>query len=370
MQKLLIVLICNLFFSYFSSSQSLIDKDASPLTVRLFENLKSVSSDRIMFGHQDGLAYGVEWEKWHQKKSDVKDVCGNYPAVFGWELSKLGQRPYNIDTVNFKHIQDWMKEVYKMGALNTVSWHMDNFVNGKSSWDVGDQVVTTLLPAGENHEAYKAKLDLFADYMNEIKVGFLFKKKVPFVFRPFHEHTGGWFWWGAKWCSAEDYKSLWRFTVEYLRDVKGMHQVIWAYSPDVVRDTNHYLEYYPGDDYVDILGLDDYHDVGLHGNIEDLTRRLKLVVELAEERGKIAALTETGFEAIPMENWWTEKLLDALKDDPAIQKLSWIMVWRNDRKDHHYAPYPGHISANNFVEFSQDPLMLFQNELPNLYKKN
>ena len=346
------------------------DANASQPTKALFDNLKNISKEKILFGHQDGLAYGVGWNDWHKKRSDVKDVCGKYPAVFGWDMSKLGLTSYNIDSVDFQQMKDWMKEVYKMGGINTISWHMDNLANGGSSWDVQDslRVVASILPNGKNHEAYKKKLDHFVDFVNDLEVGFIFKEKVPIIFRPFHEHTGSWFWWGAKFCTPDEYKSLWKFTVKYLRDEKGLDHILYAYSPDIFKDEAHYLERYPGDEWVDILGLDDYHDVGLSGHIEHLTERLRTVVKLAEEKDKVAALTETGFESIPQATWWTDKLLNGIKKDTMARKIAWVLVWRNDRPDHHYAPYPQHGSAANFIKFSEDPIMLFEDKLPELYK--
>ena len=345
-----------------------VDSQATKETKALYANLKKMSKTHILFGHQDALAYGVKWSEWNKYRSDVGDVCGKHPAVYGWELSKLGKYAHNIDSVDFEQMKGWIKAVYKAGGINTISWHFDNFYNGKSAWDVGDMVVATILPGGMHHKAYTTKLDLFADFVKDIRVGFIFKKDIPLIFRPFHEHTGSWFWWGSDHCTPKQYKALWRFTVEYLRDEKGLHNLLYAYSPDVFKDKAHYLECYPGDDYVDILGLDDYHDVGSHGQIEDLTKRLKMVVELAESKDKVAALTETGFETIPDERWWTDKLLNAIKTDPVASRIAWLLVWRNDRLDHHYAPYPNHSSAANFVDFSKDPMMVFQSELRNVYR--
>jgi len=347
-----------------------VDKHASKATKALYDNLKKISQDKVLFGHQDGLAYGVEWKEWHKKKSDVNDVCGKYPAVFGWDMSKLGKSDLNIDSVDFQHMKEWMKEVYKMGGINTVSWHFDNFANGGTSWDVQDslRVVASILPGGKNHEAYKLKLDHFVDFVDDLEVGFIVKEKVPIIFRPFHEHTGSWFWWGSNFCTPDEYKSLWKYTVKYLRDEKGLDNLLYAYSPDIFKDEAHYLECYPGDDWVDILGLDDYHDVGLSGNIEHLTERLQTVVKLAEERGKVAALTETGFETIPDETWWTEKLLKGIKSDPEAKKIAWVLLWRNGRPDHHYCPYPKHSSAADFIKFSNDTVMLFADNLPEVYK--
>ena len=346
----------------------LVDAQATKETQALFLNLKNSMGQRILFGHQDDLAYGVTWKDWHKKRSDVKDVCGKYPAVFGWELGQLGRYSHNLDSVVFDNMKDWIKEAYKMGGINTISWHMDNFATGGNAWDVGENVVATLLPGGANHEAYKAKLDLFAEFVQDLQVGFLFKKDIPIVFRPFHEHTGGWFWWGQPHCSPDEYKALWRFTVQYLRDEKGLHNLLYCYSPDIIRDRDHYLECYPGDEYVDILGLDDYHDVGENGNPEELTRRLRIVVQLAEEKGKVAALTETGREAIPVADWWTRTLLEPIQSDPVASRIAWLLVWRNARPTHHYAPYPGHSSVPDFIKFFNDPVTAFQGEYPNFYR--
>ena len=83
----------------FSQSQ-MVDPGATELTKVLFENLKLNMGKGVMFGHQDDLAYGVEW-KAQKDMSDVKGACGHFPAIFGWELGKLGQRPVNIDSVDF-----------------------------------------------------------------------------------------------------------------------------------------------------------------------------------------------------------------------------------------------------------------------------
>ena len=344
------------------------DPQASRETKALFANLRELSGKHILFGHQDALAYGVTWRNWHRRRSDVRDVSGSHPAVFGWDLGKLGQRPHNLDKVNFGHMSQWVKMSYRMGAINTFSWHVDNFVTGGSSWQVGDNVVKELLPGGSRHEEYKARLDSLAVFFKGLKTGFLFKKEIPVVFRPFHEHTGSWFWWGQPHCSPEEFKQLWRFTVSHLRDTRGVHNLLWCYSSDVFRDKEHYLECYPGDEWVDVLGMDDYHDLKPENDPAELTRRLRLLVEMAEERGKVAAMTETGLERIPEPDWWTGRLLSSIKADPVASRIAWVLLWRNDNPRHHYAPYPGHLSAGNFIEFCRDPLILMEDELPELYR--
>jgi mannan endo-1,4-beta-mannosidase len=189
---------------------------------------------------------------------------------------------------------------------------------------------------------------------------------------------GGWFWWGRGHTSPEDYRALWRFTVEYLRDRRGVHNLLWAYSPNALHDVGKdgYWTWYPGDDYVDVLGFDDYSTLepGDRGNdVAGLAADLAWLVRQAGERGKIPALTEAGVEGIPNPNWWTDRLLAAFTAEPRAPGIAWVLVWRNanaklDRAGHFFAPYAGHPSALDFARFKDHSLILFADELPDLYR--
>lgn len=340
-----------------------IDKKATKKTKALYANLQVISTQGVLFGHQDDLAYGIGWKE-EQGRSDVKDVCGSYPALYGWDVSKLGNT-INIDSVNFEKMKAWIKEAFKRGGVNTISWHMDNPATGGNSWDT-TPAVSQILPGGEKHEFYKQKLDLFADFLKDLKVGF--GTKIPIIFRPFHEHTGSWFWWGRGNCSRDEFMALWQFTVTYLTEVKNVHNLLYSYSTDQFNSKEQYLEFYPGDDYVDIIAFDDYHSIKSQKERDKLVYRLKAVVELAEEKQKVAAFSETGLERIPVDDWFTTVLLDGIKSDETGKRIAYVMVWRNDRPQHHYAPYPGHPSAPDFVKFKKDPFTIFEDDLPKMYK--
>eukprot|EP01093_Parvamoeba_rugata_P008526 TRINITY_DN2426_c0_g3_i1.p1 TRINITY_DN2426_c0_g3~~TRINITY_DN2426_c0_g3_i1.p1 ORF type:complete len:246 (-),score=49.57 TRINITY_DN2426_c0_g3_i1:121-858(-) len=240
---------------------------------------------------------------------------------------------------------------------------MANPVTNKSFYDT-TRAVYAIIPGGDQHEAYKQTLDKVADYFKELA-------PMPVIFRPFHEHNGDWFWWGKGLSTEEEYIKLWQFTVEYLRDEKQVHNLIWAFSPDRSRTNietfkEDYLYGYPGDDYVDIIGLDNYWDVGHKANLTPdslkkvhFVQSLTMTAEIAQEKGKIAALTETGLEALPDSVWWTETLLKSLKANAATRRITYVQVWRNATKskgnqNHFYAPYPGQKSAEDFVKFKQD----------------
>jgi mannan endo-1,4-beta-mannosidase len=355
------------------AAAALVDPAATPATRALFHNLQAVAREHVLFGHQDDLAYGVQW--WDEPgRSDVRAVAGAYPAVFGWEIGRLEQgHEASLDNVSFDRIRDWMVEAYRMGAVNTVSWHGDNPVSGGDAWET-TAAVAAILPGGERHALYTEWLDRLAAFFLSVRTPE--GEPVPIVFRPFHEMSGGWFWWGAGHVSPEDYRALWRFTVEYLRDRKGVHNLLWAYSPNALSDfggeRERYWTWYPGDDYADILGFDDYLALSRPGGVASLASDLAWLVAQAEGRGKIPALTETGAEGVPDPEWWTGKVLGALTGDPAARRVAWVLVWRNaneerDRAGHFFAPYPGHPSAADFVEFREHPLILFADELPDLY---
>ena len=342
------------------------DPKATRKTVRLYRNMQRMARTNVMFGHQDDLAYGVEnGRRWvgDANRSDVKSVTGSYPAVYGWELGNLElDSARNLDAVPFAKIREYVKTTYKRGGLNTISWHVNNPSNGKSAWDTTN-TVKSILPGGPYHAKYVAYLDRVAGYLRSLNSGF---SKVPVVFRPFHEHTGSWFWWGQKNCTTAEYVALWRFTADYLRTTKKVHNLLLAYSPAEFLTKEAYLERYPGDAYVDVMGFDTYCFQDPVKYQLDLDRRLALLQQISTEHGKVAALTETGFEKLPTANWWTQTLLPTLSK----YNLSYVLVWRNGRPDHYYAPYPGQLSAEDFKQFYNSPRVLFQDRLSplNIYK--
>ncbi len=350
------------------------DPEATKRTQALFQNLRQLEDNNTLFGHQDDLAYGVYWRR-EEGRSDVQETCGNYPAVFGWDLgSKFGPgKMTNIDSVRFRDMKRWVQKVYEMGGVNTFSWHLDNLVTGGSTWDT-TAAVRDILPGGKYNYRLTEQLDILAALFKSFKTTGLFKHEIPVIFRPWHEHTGKWFWWGEHACTPEEYKTLYRFTVDYLRKEKGVHNVLYAYSPDFFVDEAHYMRNYPGDDYVDIFGLDYYYRIEkLDLILVDLPLKLSIVTHLAARHQKIAAFTETGLEAIPNDNWWTKMLLADIQTASAEKGIAYVLVWRNayhnSKPDHYYAPFPGQKSASDFVAFSRDERMIFQNRLPNLYKK-
>ncbi|MBK8946751.1 MAG: beta-mannosidase [Ignavibacteriae bacterium] len=337
----------------------LIDSNATFGTIALFYHLQKNHKSQIIFGHQHSTAYGIGWRD-EINRSDVKDVTGNYPGLIGWDFADLNyQKNEN---------PDWLKNhviaSHDNGLINIFAWHLNNLVTGGSFYDT-TIVVKHILPGGSHHENYKSELDRISYFLKHLigKDG----KLIPIIFRPFHEFDGSWFWWGDHFCTPEEFIELWQFTVKYLRDIQKVKNVIYAFSPDRnFYNEVDFLEKYPGDEFVDLIGMDNYWDFSPAGEgLNAAVERLKLISKIAKDKNKIAALTETGLEKIPDEKWWTEKLLKVIKSDSV--NISFVMVWRNAHINHFYAPYKNHPSAQNFIEFKNDPKIIFADELPDLF---
>jgi len=341
----------------------LVDTLATEHTAILYHNLKMLSEREIIFGQQDATAYGIGWDG-EPDRSDIKDIINTYPGVYGWDFSSL----FVKDNTNFDKlpITKLVKDAYYRSGVNIFCWHAKNPVTDGSFYDT-TIAVRKIIPGGGFYLKYLRWLDRIADYVSQLKDSA--GSHIPIIFRPFHEFDGSWFWWGKNFCSREDFIKLWQTTVDYLKNKRKVRNIIYAFSPDRnFHSEKDFLDRYPGDDYVDIIGTDIYYDFTPDGDgLEWITKKLKIISDIARKKNKIAALTETGLEGVVNNNWWTDRLLKAIDDDSI--KIAFVMVWRNANSTHHFAPYKGHPSAENFVAFSLIPKILFEKNLSSLYSK-
>jgi hypothetical protein len=347
-------------------AQNPIDSLAGKETKNLFFNLMKLKNKGIMFGHQDDLAYGVGW-KYVPGKSDVKEVAGDYPAVYGFELGRLElDHKVNIDSVPFDSMRNYIRTIYKRGGVITLSWHLNNPLTGKTAWDPAPGTVASILPGGEKNDLYKSWLDKVAGFITNLKDEN--SVPIPVILRLYHELNGNWFWWGGNHCTPEEFKQLWRFTVSYLRDTKNIHQCLYAYNTDRFNSKEDYLLKYPGDKWVDVIGFDIYQrEGGATGNaqfVKDMDHMLTMLENIAAEKKKIPALTEFGYAQVPDSTWWTNVFYKALSH----HKISYALAWRNAGFNKagdadFYVPYKGQISEKDFKKFSNQPGILFQKNL-------
>ncbi|MBC6109965.1 glycoside hydrolase family 26 protein [Pedobacter fastidiosus] len=367
---LLFLFLATFGFSYGQKSvleNNIIDPKATTETKALFYNLKNLAGKGVLFGQQDALMYGVGW-KGEYDKSDVKSITGSHPALFGWDLESIAKDDSEQNQLqNAEKLKSYCLQAYKMGGINTLSWHVQNFVTGKNFYDT-TKCVSSILPGGEKHKEFTKSLDKVASLIKSLKTDK--GVSIPVIFRPFHENTGNWFWWGKPFCTPQEYKALWQFTVQYLRDKKQLHNIIYAYSPDRTSGNfENYMERYPGDDFVDVLGFDNYYefkDLDDERSIDLAVKSIGQICAYAISKNKIAALTETGQEKLVQPKWFTT-IFNKIMNDAEASKISYLMVWRNAHTGHFYAPYPGHPSEIDFKEFYNNPKTLFLKNIGDMY---
>ena len=356
-----------------SQAQICSDPLATPLTQKLYSHLYQLKDDYTIFGHQDAMAYGVGW-RGVAGKSDIHDVVQDYPGLYGFDIAniELGMSK-NIDGVPFKDIRSNIQDAYARGGVSTISWHVGNPLTRKNAWDTTHESVASILPGGAGHQKYVLWLDRVAVFLQSLKT--TDGNFIPVLFRPFHELTGTWFWWGKNNCTPDQFIALWNFTQDYLITTKNIHHLIYVYNTADFDDAESFLQRYPGENRIDILSFDRYQYEGIGGRasfLQVMNKQLDILTKIAVSQNKIAAIAETGYEAIPDPEWWTATLYPLLQKYP----VSHVLVWRNagymksTKKMHYYAPYPGQASEANFKLFYTYPKMLFEKQLAtkNIYQ--
>lgn len=393
-----------------SDNISLVDVNAKAETKAMYTYLKALgTSDLVLFGHQN--------DTWHKagsselSSSDTKDVTGSIAGVVGIDALSFTGDEYSAGRYNAEIGGSFPETTsgnvsaaaaltnlnIEDGAVITLSAHMPNFsivkenvgydpdtdpayekydFSGYSPNNLTGDVMNQILPGGQYNEQFTAYLDMIADYASQVDGTVLF--------RPFHENTGSWFWWGAAFCDAAGFKNVYRYTVEYLRDNKDIHNLLYVYGPGgEAASSEEYGERYPGDDYVDMVGFDMYHDDPTKddGWFDSFQSELEVVQQFAKEHNKIFAVTETGIRTSTPDKGhsqtalhktgneqpdWYLDMLNAVSGSDA----SYFLVWANFAENNgFYTPYVnsvnedgslhGHEMLDNFINYYNDERSIF-----------
>lgn len=350
--------------------------ERSPKLLELLELLKKYSySDKIMFGQQNAGHIGVTISTNDGTESDCRNLCGKHPAVVGVDtLGFLGYEGKMGDLIKT------VKNLHKQGCIVMLSSHMPNFtLGGEEFYDFSPNYTDgdcahRIMEGGDLNAKYLRFLDLIAEFAD--KCVDLEGDPIPMIFRPFHEDNGDWFWWGRKYLDDVDFVKLFRYTIDYLTHVKGIRNLAVAYSPNgPVESGEEYFERYPGDDYVDVMGLDYYHDSPHAGDgyFKRLQTSLDIIAQCARLHDKVVALTETGYRALETPegyfeglapsansdlNWFTD-VLNALFTSDGGKRCAFMLIWANFSETQFWLPYEKdgfrHELADNFVSFADDP---------------
>ncbi len=326
---------------------------------QLLGRLAKLQKKGIMVGHQDDPVYGTTW-KWDEGKSDVLLTTGEYPAVMGFDLGHLEiDSKENLDGVPFDRIRKEIVAQHERGGIVTLSWHPRNPVNGESAWNFEGEAVKKVLTDKNIQAKFDGWLKKVADFIGSLKTAD--GKHIPVIFRPWHEMNGNWFWWCANVCTAAEYNLLYVKTYHALTNA-GLDNIVWAWSPNLgaEKTVERFLERYPGDSFVDLIGVDFYE---FDNNDDTYRTKLKETLEVledaSEKTGKMAAITETGCRGIANKTDWFTKVLYPVVED---YDLSYILFWRNawDNPKEAYLPGVGDKDAiKDFKKFKKQKEILF-----------
>ncbi len=356
----------------------IVNANATDQTVALFYNLKNMASSNFIVGQQDAFSsfFGN-----NGGDADIKKSTGSDPGLLGSDFmfitdDKNTGSPSNWFFQQERMIKQHAIDAYNKGMINTFVWHFrepfegEYFNTSQLTEFQNENAFISLLPGGENHEYYKLKLKKVAEVAQSLvgQDGNL----VPIIFRPFHEFDGNWFWWGAAYSSPDEFITLWKFTVDYLVEELNVNNMLFAYSPDnTFFNEADYLARYPGDGYVDILGMDNYGDFDENQptGLEDANLKLSIISNIAIEKNKVAALTESCYFVTPeintpLPNFYGESLFKTLTDNEI--NISYMMFWSNSENSY-CTPPPGQQALEDFMNFIGKPESLLIDELPDMY---
>ena len=262
----------------------------------------------------------------------VHQATGKHPALAGYDFLFL---QYSPTPDSWSWVRDYNdisgpKEQWAANGLVNYMWHW-NVPSSEAAWKAGVE--------DYNFDGYAFYSDKTSFDINEaLKEGtwqnrFIMKdieevagylkllqaENIPVIWRPLHEAAGNydlyggngaWFWWGRG--GAEPCKKMWTLLYEQLVNVHGLNNLIWVWTVDVTKGAEEqYLDWYPGDEYVDVLGVDIYET-----NTDAKTRQYQALVDMTKGK-KLVTVSECG------------NIPDPAKCMESGNKWSWFMVWPN-----------------------------------------
>lgn len=303
-----------------------VNPNASEGVHRVLAFLASTWGKYILSGQ-----YDIAWNDSIDMLERVRNDTGREPAIMGYDFLQITGPTRNFGQTN-EAIAYWEK-----GGLVTFCWHWRMGRSREFYTDKTDFRITR----DESSPEYAATIKMIDHVAMELKR--LEKAGIPVLWRPLHEASGGWFWWGAS--GPDDYLWLWNLLYDRLTNHHGLNNLIWVWNGQD-------KAWYPGDETVDIIGLDIYPPPGDHRS--QLEKFLQ-ASSWAQKTHKLVALTENGSIPDP----------DAMIEDGAV--WSYFTTWNDaaGRKDEENF-WSGKL--HNSLEFRKrvynHPYVLTLDELP------
>ncbi len=282
------------------------------------------SRDAVISGQQCGDGDNIQGD-YDTYMTSLYQATGKYPAIAG---ADYGYKSNNLLVINQKLTEHW-----NAGGLVTINWSAD--YPWDAPWNststpyncrvdpVANDVTINLYSLHKNAQEsaaktnYRTELDRVGKALQQLK-----NAGIVVIWRPFHEMNTNFFWWGINQHgddqrNAQEYKDFWNDLYTTLTVDYGLDNLIWTYSPwhDLpgASWTTDLRKYYPGDDYVDLVGEDYY---AAAGGVPDLTALQSL--------GKPVVLAECGPDAGSFGNYDEVAMTEHIKG-----KVCYFLQWHS-----------------------------------------
>lgn len=325
---------------------SLVCENASGSTKRLYNYLRSVYGKHILSGQQEicgshnyqNSGSDTEFFMAEEEFEYILDNTGKEPAVRGFDLLNYTSEDYDDRTI--ERIIEW---VNVKGGIATVCWHWfspmgataaNSFYTDSTTFSISK----ALEDGTEENLALLTDIHKIANQLLRLK-----EADVPILWRPLHEAEGAWFWWGAE--GAEPCKELYLLLYEILVDEYKLDNLIWEWNQYTYPTS---MDWYPGDDYVDIVGYDKYNCADGVANLSAISSTFYNLVAQTEGRKMVAMMENDSIPAV-----------DAMINENA----AWL----------YFCPWYGwHLTGeqnnpiDNLIEVYQSDYCITLDELPDL----
>lgn len=339
-------------------------------TRQLLHNLVKIGrSDQVILGHQSTNTLSkTGWRGLDE--SDFKDVTGQFPGMVAYDIGGIerGNDRVWLDGTTSR-VVDAIKYAYGKGLLVSISWHTRNPIdvnydqknragNGKVK-DFGN-TVNKILNNKTIQQTYLKWLDMLATFFDQLVDDS--GVEIPVLFRPFHECTGKWFWWGTERCSDEEYIKLYRLTHEYLSKQKGVNNILWVYNTDRVSSEEEYTKRYPGNDYIDLCSMDFYDYENYKPDVlkARLSKSLDAMRSASKKLNKSYFIAEGGKKNNTDVSYFTARCTQFFPKD-----LVAFCFWVNS-KNNYYVPFKGDPNAEDFKKMIRQNGLLLEDDVRKL----
>ena len=303
----------------------LTNKSASKEAKNVYAFLREQSGRKILSGVQSG-----DTANNNDRVNQLFQMTGKHPALSGYDFIFLQYSPTPSGwnwVVNYGDISA-AKEQWDNGGLVSYMWHW-NVPNSKTDWDNGldgnyegyhfysdkttFSIRNAITPGTWENDFILKDIEEVAGYLKLLQ-----DQNIPVIWRPLHEAAGNynlygktnnaWFWWGRG--GADPCKSLWKLLRDKLEGEYGLDNLIWVWTLDATEGAeSEWASWYPGNDLVDIVGVDIYAD-----DTEAKARQYDAAVNLSGGH-KLVTLSECG------------NIPDPSKCLAAGEAWNWFLTW-------------------------------------------